>query len=414
MADRRARWMLRAAVVALALGWAGASVGGTAQAADGPPQRPAVTADNGCAPGSPVIHRERTWAQGRLAPERIWPLSTGAGVTVAVLDTGISERAPALRDAVLPAVDSTKESVQDGDCIGSGTFLAGIIAARPAPDVAFTGLAPQAALLPVRVASDRDDIGANVLAAGIRAAVDGKAKVIAVGQSAAAGSDELRAAVVEATQAGVLIIAGVDSDRPAYPAAYPEVLAVAPLDRAAGAAGSAPAGRVDLVAPGEEVVSIATTGRGHFFDSGPAVAVAFVAGAAALVRGYHPELDPVQVKKRLLGTADAPGRRPLPDPAQGYGVVDPYAAVTAVVAEDLGNGPPPPVATARPARPAQPDLRPARLAYAAAGGTFVLVAAAALASWLLVQRRRRDADAQPGPSAGGASDEVREALSSAR
>ena len=130
------------------------------------------------------------------------------------------------------------------------------------------------------------------------------------------------------------------------------------------------------------MVSLAAAGGGHVTGAGDDVATAFVAGAAALVRSYRPELDADGVRRRLLDTADR-----APGPGHGRGVVDPYRALTAVLTDGA-------VEVARTAVPL-PDLavQPVRsderlrTAFALAGGVLLvlLVAAAAVA----VRRRPR-------------------------
>jgi subtilisin family serine protease len=120
----------------------------------------------------------------------------------------------------------------------------------------------------------------------------------------------------------------------AYPAAYPQVLAVGSVDRDGSRSEFSEVGAyLDLVAPGVDVVSLSRAGVGHLVDSGTSYATPFVAATAALVRSYHPKLTAAQVKRRLELTADHSGTA-LPDPQLGWGVVNPYNAVTAVLAEE--------------------------------------------------------------------------------
>jgi hypothetical protein len=138
--------------------------------------------------------------------------------------------------------------------------------------------------------------------------------------------------------------------RPAYPGAYPDVLAVAAIGPNGPAAGSitgpggTAAARVDVAAPGESVMSVGPGGDGHFTGSSAVFAAAFAGGAAALVRGYDPSLTAAQVSTRLETTAYRPSGR-LPDPAVGYGTVDPLAAVSqrASAVSPPGSAPPVPV-----------------------------------------------------------------------
>jgi len=85
------------------------------------------------------------WPQQQMAPERAWELTRGDGVTVAVVDTGVSADSGPLTGAVRDGVDVAPGSNggdADDDCIGYGTFVAGLIAARPREGVGFAGVAP--------------------------------------------------------------------------------------------------------------------------------------------------------------------------------------------------------------------------------------------------------------------------------
>ena len=117
--------------------------------------------------------------------------------------------------------------------------------------------------------------------------------------------------------------------------------------------------------------------------------MAFVAGAAALVRSYRPGLTAAQVERRLEATADHPSGR-LPDLALGYGVVDPTAAVTTALPEESGDPAPQPgrVPIRVPARPS-PDRGPARIAVTAAGVLAATAGVGAVLAATLARGRRR-------------------------
>jgi membrane-anchored mycosin MYCP len=298
-----------------------------------------------CAQGTVGLLNTTPWAQKMLQPASAWPLATGAGQLVAVLDSGVSASAPALSGAVLPGLNAVSGGAADTDCLGHGTFVAGVIAARPTSGSAFTGVAPAARILPVNVVTlDQETTAGEVVTAaavatGIRYAVHSGATVIDVSPAVTPGpGPALQAAVAYALARNVVVIAPVaisDTSTPAnqvsYPAAYPGVVAVAAVTSSgAPIAAGAPGVHVDLAAPGYQVQSISPTGTGGLTDTGAAAATGFVAGAAALVRSYYPRLTAAQVVQRLEATANQPGTS-LPDPELGYGIVDPYTAVTTVL-----------------------------------------------------------------------------------
>jgi membrane-anchored mycosin MYCP len=212
------------------------------------------------------------------------------------------------------------------------------------------------------------------VAAGIRFAVDAGASVVDVSLSVQPRpTPALRAAVRYAEARNVVVVAPVaiatggsvtgSANVVTYPAAYPGVIAVSAVkqDRSPMSTGT-PGVRVDLAAPGARVVSIGPRGGGDLTGGGTAVAASFVAAAAALVRSYYPQLTARQVSHRLEVTADRPGTS-VPDPQVGYGMADPYAAVTAVLPEEWG------------ARAAAPDVTILRLPPRRVPDTWQLTAA---------------------------------------
>jgi type VII secretion-associated serine protease mycosin len=362
---------------------------------------PSAQAGSRCAGPATVADRTAPWAQRRLGSDRAWVLSRGGWTVVAVVDTGVSARAPALAGAVRPGADVLDGGSADNDCSGHGTFVAGLLAARPSRDRGLAGVAPGVGVLPIRVTNNPDDVDPGTLAAGIRAAVEGSARVIAVPVSTATAPPALRAAVARAVRRDVLVVAaaepaaGVTSGAGAappraYPAALPGVLAVAPIGPdgrpATGASlGTQPA----LAAPGSDLTSISTAGPGTIAANGRGLAVAFVAGAAALVRSYRPGLTAAQVRRRLEATADHPSDR-LPDPALGYGVVDPTAAVTTALPEESGDPVPQPAqAPIRVPARAVPDRAPAHIAVTAAGVLAATAGVGAVLAATLARGRRR-------------------------
>ena len=351
----------------------------------------------GCVQGSSAQVGRTPWPQTFLAPQSAWSLSEGGGVTVAVLGSGVSDSSGVLAGRLTLGQRENGSGDSGRDCVGYGTFVAGLIAAQPSAGPGLAGVAPQAQILAIGVTDDTGATSAGALAQGIRAAVDGGARVVDVTVTVPSPSASLASAVAYAVKKGVLVVApfGADGQTQAgtvYPAGYPQVLSVADL----ASTGSPPqngalGGRVDLVAPGDALMSVGPGGSGDFTATGPGLATAFVAGTAALVLGRYPSLTLAQLVRRLESTAYHPGTA-LPDPHLGYGTVDPVAAVTEVV-PGLG-GPPAPKPV--PARAAAPVLLPAPPADPAtgqaaevAGAALLAVLLVALAAIVLPRGRRR-------------------------
>ncbi|OLR93350.1 S8 family serine peptidase [Actinokineospora bangkokensis] len=364
----------------------------------GPVPGAAAQDDGRCAPAEQQVVDAEPWAQRRLAADRAWAVADG-NVVVGVLDTGVSAAAPALAGAVLPGTDLAGGRA-DADCSGHGTFLAGLLAARPDGRSAFAGVAPGATLLPVRVVDEFNRVEPDRVAAGITAAVDGGARVIAVGVVTTVSTPALEAAVADAVARDVLVVASVsvqESGQRAFPASLPGVLAVAPVGPDGppknGAMGAAPA----LAAPAEKLVGLAPSGGGHRSASGPELAVGFVAGAAALVRDYRPQLSAAEVAQRLLATADSPSG-PLPNPLVGYGVVDPTAAVTSVFGAEERDRAAAAVPVVVPRAPVADPL-PAERALWFSGGLLLVALVLGSVVGVVALGRRRGGDS-PTPAAG--------------
>ncbi|MFG2053867.1 type VII secretion-associated serine protease mycosin [Micromonospora sp. NPDC048930] len=349
---------------------------------------PAAAAPKCGPPGNPAP-TGATWALDRLAPATAWRVTKGRGVTVAVIDSGVSPRHPLLRDKVLPGTDFNHLVQLQGQCdlVGHGTLVAGIIAGREGTGVPYSGIAPEAKILPIRILADNqrtfDESIPAEIGKAIRWAVDHDADVINL-SLVTLNKRELKDAVDYALSKNVVLVAAAGNrqenqqDQPAYPAAYDGVIAVAGIDDKGGHVGSSVTGDyVDIGAPGLNIVGPAPGGSGYLYEpqGGTSFAAAYVSGVAALIRAAHPDLTPEQVAYRLTRTADNP-----PDGHNaevGYGMVDPYRAVTSL----LGTRANAPLgAMPEPAPPADP------LAWQRAVAIWVAVVGAVLAGVLLTLR----------------------------
>ncbi|MFI0467229.1 type VII secretion-associated serine protease mycosin [Saccharopolyspora sp. 5N102] len=385
----------RSARTAAALCLACAMSGGAVQPAlaapnAGPPDRSSI---QGCAPPPTVTDGAIPWAQLQLAPQRVWKVTRGQGVVVAVVDSGVDPNSPQLAGSVLPG--KAVSGAADSDCSGQGTFVAGIIAAKQVHGIGFAGIAPEARILPVRVLDGQGNGDPGMLAKGIRIAADSGARVINVSTTTSQPSADLESAVAYARSRDALVVAaaakGGDDGSVTYPAAYQGVLAVGAVNETGQPGAYAETGAsVELVAPGEGVVSIGPGGPGHWQGSGAAYATPFVSATAALVRAYRPELNADQVAQRLLATANPSGGT-VPDPDTGWGMVNPYAAVTAAVAAGGADARPGGGAVERVEHPVvpAPDPTPGRIVVVTAASAVVLGVVTWLISVLVPAGRRR-------------------------
>lgn len=371
-------------------------------AAGAPPAGLCQNAD----PARPVVRR-LPWAQQTLDLSRTWRHSTGAGVVVAVVDSGVDSDHPQLRGG--GKVLDGRNLVEPGDlpatfdCDSHGTAVASIIAARATKGVGFRGVAPDAVVLPVRIAEravvdgQAERIESAVVAQAIRYATEQGAKVINLSLSSRRDHAVIREAIADAQSQDVVIVASVGNDQDdqrthlrSYPAAYKGVLGVGAIDANGVRLSSSQLGTyVDLSAPGGVVVG-ATRRAGHTYYSGTSFAAPFVAGTAALVRAAYPNLTADQVARRLVATA-SPARGGSDEFAYGAGVVDPYRAVT----EGLDAAPPAALAPA--VRPTPDKVEQARMALQerristafVSTGIALLLAALVMVASAVARRGRR-------------------------
>lgn len=377
-------------------------------------------ADDACKPG--VIGRIAgpPSALVQLEASPAVPGRTGAGVTIAVVDSGIDATRPQLADALIGGVSLINDGERPdgyGDPNGHGTAIAGLIAARPAPGSGVIGLAPEAKLLSVRVyratddQAEKDGFGpdAGRLAAGIRWAAQHGAQIISVSLSDDVDSPDLRSAVTEASDAGALVVASAGNrattqnvtDSPRFPAAYPEALAVTAVDSVGAPNDSSIHGdHIEVAAPGQDVLTTATgAGDCRYSVDAPSTSFAtgYAAAAAALVAQAYPQETPREWAYRLMATADRPNAD-KPDTLRGWGMIRPFDAISLHPDTDTRGPASPFVETTRPAaqkptaqlavHASDTPLQTA-LSSAAVGGSIVLaVLAIAGLGWVLVRRRR--------------------------
>ncbi|MFY1704767.1 type VII secretion-associated serine protease mycosin [Micromonospora sp. WMMA1923] len=279
--------------------------------------------------------RDEQWQLDALGAKTAWRTSTGRGVTVAVVDSGVDGGHPDLAGQVLPGLDLVSPGGGGSpDPVGHGTTVAGLIAGRHDDRQGAVGLAPEAKILPVRVldADNRYD-DALIVAKGVRWAVDNGARVINLSLGGSGDSAALAAAVDYAFARDVVVVAcsgnvaTSTSSKVWYPAREPGVIAVAGLERDTEQlwSGSITGPATVLTAPASGLVG-ARPG-GYWRVQGTSFAAPLVSASAALIRAKYPQMSAGDVVNRLISTArdiGPPGR----DDRFGYGLVDPVAALT--------------------------------------------------------------------------------------
>jgi thermitase len=231
-------------------------------------------------------YMDKQWALIHIQIGELWRTTTsGSGILVAVLDTGIDKSHEDLNGKVVGEVNFTNSPVV-GDIYGHGTHIAGIIAACGDNGLGIVGVAPQSQLLNVKVAEDDGRCEASAVASGIIWAVDNGAVVINVSIELWEPSAELEEAVNYAWEHGAIVIAAAGnegSQTPVYPAYYEHVIAVAAIEQDDTLALlSNYGGWVDIAAPGFDIYST-LPGNEYGYKTGTSFATAYVSGLAAIL-----------------------------------------------------------------------------------------------------------------------------------
>ncbi|MFY9806309.1 MAG: type VII secretion-associated serine protease mycosin [Pseudonocardiaceae bacterium] len=328
-------------------------------------------------------------AQQRLRIRQAQKFATGHDQRVAVIDSGVQPHARLL-GRLIDGGDYIENRTGLFDCDGHGTVVAGLIAAAPDPGTGFIGVAPAAQILAIRQASTfysvplrQLDNGQQIhspsagdtvsMAQAVMRAVQLGATVINISEAACfpaerdqVNAPDLQAAVHHAVEHNVVVVVAAANTSSTCKQNSPgaavttisspgwfdnDVLTVAATDDNGEPADFSIRGPwVDVAAPGTGAVSLAagrpglTTalvdahGQARALD-GTSFATPYVAGIAALVRERHPNLTARQVMHRIEQTAQRPAGQAGRSEELGYGMVDPVAALTAVLPEEHGGAP---------------------------------------------------------------------------
>ena len=303
------------------------------------------------------------WQLVRLAPFGVrgaWAASTGAGITVAVIDSGVDVGHPDLapnlwtnpREVAGNGVDDDGNGHVDdvhgwnfvsddgavGDDVGHGTAVAGVVAARGDNGIGVAGVAWRARVMALKVANASGTATADRVAAAIRYAGDNGARIVNVSLNGPDRSASIEEAIQAVQARGTIVVAsagndGVDlSATPSYPASYPEdnVISVGSIGRGGAVSRFSNRGtRVDLYAPGEGILSTARDGDYGVYR-GTSMAAPHVAGTLALMESARPTADLTRLRGALGASAS-----PAAIAAATTRRLDPVRAVDAVLPAGL-------------------------------------------------------------------------------
>lgn len=275
-------------------------------------------------PNDPLY--EEQWALERINASCAWQQTTGSQqVTVAVVDTGVDLGHPdlvgRLRD---DGYDFAEDDPDPSDEQGHGTHVSGIIAATANNAEGIAGLAPNVTILPVRVLGDEGGGSDQMIADGIRYAIEKDVQVINLSLGAAFFvinvMPESNAAIVEASDAGILVVVAAGNDYLPFMNAVNieslEAMVVAASNEQEERAEFSNFGPwVSVTAPGEDILSTMPTypvqmtsedipakyrsSQDYDTLSGTSMAAPYVSALAALVFSVHPDWTPNQVRDAI-------------------------------------------------------------------------------------------------------------------
>jgi type VII secretion-associated serine protease mycosin len=314
----------------------------------------AAPAPDAAATPADSIQAKEQWVLSMLNAQEAWSVTRGAGVTVAVIDSGVNPHVSDLSGSVITGPNYTGVTTRpsSSDWGVHGTWMASLIAGH-GHDGGLSGVvgtAPAARILSIRVIPDRADPHYHKyereeetaiqrsLANGIKYAVTHGAKVISMSIGYSAPSNTVRSELQYAYDHGVVVIAsagnsgGPSSGRigkapESFPADYPGVISVSAVKASGDVAPfSSDNLSVKVAAPGVSVPAQGRDGQ-YWLVSGTSPACALVAGVAALIKSKYPRLAPDLVARALTSTTTD---RPADgyDSQVGFGIVDAAAALT--------------------------------------------------------------------------------------
>jgi thermitase len=269
------------------------------------------------------------WGPRKIGAEYAWSTERGeSSVLIAVVDTGINYTHPDMSNYISGGYDWVNGDDDPDDDHGHGTHCAGIAAATIDNTLGIAGIS-QSRIMAEKVLDSRGSGTSSITAAAICHAADNGADVISMSLGADGPSQIVEEACRYAWEKGCVLVAASGNDgatRVIYPAAYDTVIAVGSVGETGTRSSFSNYGtNLDLVAPGESILST-MPGNTYGLKSGTSMACPHVSGVAALLLSRYPSMSNLEVRNRLVETADDLGATGK-DTQHGYGLVNAFAAL---------------------------------------------------------------------------------------
>ena len=274
----------------------------------------------------------RQWHLAKINVPTAWNFSTGAGITIAILDTGVDGAHPDLSAKMVPGWNFFDSNSNTSDVLGHGTAIAGVAAGATNNGVGIAGVASAARVMPIRITDAAGRARWSLAAQGLIWAADQGARVANISFQGMAASHTLQTALAYFRARGGVVIAAAGNTGAADNLAVADgmLMVSATDDKDLVTSWSTSGSVIDLAAPGTDVYSTAK-GGGYGSWSGTSISASIVAGTAALVLSRRPDLTPAQVESALLTSATDLG-------AAGYDLDYGYGRVNAAAAVDTATG----------------------------------------------------------------------------
>lgn len=272
-----------------------------------------------------VLYKKYQWNLPAINTLPGWDINKGnQEVIVGVVDTGVDLTHSDLKDHLVEGFNVVSQGNAPQDDVGHGTHVAGVISALVNNQEGVAGMTWYNKILPVKVLDETGAGSTYSVAQGIIWATDHGAKVINMSLGNYAEAQFLHDAIKYAYDRDVVLIAASGNDnteRPGYPAAYPEVFAVAATDSSKQKASFSNYGDyIDVAAPGVNIASTYTNNQ-YAALSGTSMASPHVTALAALIRSVNPLLKNTEVMEIMRQSASDLGT-PGKDNYFGYGQID--------------------------------------------------------------------------------------------
>ena len=273
----------------------------------------------------PILPQE--WHIPKIGASTAWGTSTGAGIVVAVLDTGVQSTHPDLQANLVPGWNIYDNNNLTTDVNGHGTAVAGTIAAVGNNGFGVVGVAYRAKIMPIRIADAAGDTTFSIMASGLTWAADHGADIANISYSNVYKSSTMISAANYLRSKGGETVVAADNDAINEGTANTtSMITVSATDQSNALASFSSWGpMVDVAAPG---VTIQTTlwNSGYGWGTGTSFASPIVAGTVALIMSANPSLAPSQIENVLFTTATNLGAAGY-DNYFGWGLVNAAAAV---------------------------------------------------------------------------------------